>query len=55
MRAVATQPGSIGILDEDAVITDRDFFGGSGEFVALVGVLPVEGGFFVIADEGDGE
>ncbi len=45
------QPGSISIEDEDAVISERDFAGLPGEFVALVGVLPMEADFIVIDED----
>jgi hypothetical protein len=48
IRAGKAQPSSIGIGDEDAIIAERDFLGLPGEFVAVVGVLPVEGRFIVI-------
>ena len=48
MRAVLIQQGSIGIEDEDAVISERDFLGPPRGFVAVVGALPVEAGLIVI-------
>jgi len=51
MRAFATQPGSIGIKNENAVIIERDFSGLPFGFVAVVRVLPVEAGFIAIGGD----
>jgi len=48
MRAFATQPGSIGIKNEDALLIEQDFLGFPRGFVALMRVLPPEGRFIVI-------
>lgn len=47
-RGCSIQPGLIDIKNEDAVLIERDFYRLPRGFVAVVGVLPVEGRFIVI-------
>lgn len=46
--ACDAQSDLFGIEDEDAIVTERDFLGLPGGFVAGVGVLRVEAGVVVI-------